>query len=132
MRLIKKYYSLRYKNFDSMTFYLTQIKTLEERIRGINVILDDNKQTLLCLDITLPEFYQYYIKIWAMTLEIIANKTKNMLLEEKRRLEKNKNQNISLYATAYAILRSLNKRTPTRKATPKCNKYEKTYKDEDY
>ena len=63
MRLIKEYYSLRYEDFDSMTSYFTQIKTLEERIRDINVILDDDKQTLLYLDMTLPESLQYYIKI---------------------------------------------------------------------
>ena len=67
MRLTKEYYSLRYGDFDSITFYLTQIKTLEERIRGIKVILDDDKQTLLYLDITLPEHLQYFLKIWAMT-----------------------------------------------------------------
>ena len=43
MRLTKEYYSLRYEDFDSMTSYLTQIKTFEKRIRNINVTLDNNK-----------------------------------------------------------------------------------------
>ena len=63
IKLIKKYYSLRYKDFDFMIFYFTQIKIFEKRIRDINVILDDDKQTLLCLNITLSESLQYYIKI---------------------------------------------------------------------
>ena len=53
MKLIKEYYSLRYEDFDFITFYFIQIKTFEERIRDINVIFDDDKQTLLCLNITL-------------------------------------------------------------------------------
>ena len=53
--LNKEYYSLRYGDFDSMTSYLTQIKTLKERIRGTKVVLDDDKQTLLCLGMTLPD-----------------------------------------------------------------------------
>ena len=63
MRLTREYYSLRYDDFDSMTSYLTQIKTLEKRIRNTNVILDNDKQILLCLDMTLPESYQYFTKI---------------------------------------------------------------------
>ena len=76
IRLIKKYYSFRYENFDFIIIYLIQIKILEERIRGINVIFNDNKQILLCLNITLSKYFQYYIKIWTITLEITANKTR--------------------------------------------------------
>ena len=57
MRLIRKHYFLRYDDFDFITFYFIQIKTFEERIRNINVIFDNNKQTLLCLDITFFKFY---------------------------------------------------------------------------
>ena len=46
-----------------MTAYLTQIKTLEERIRNTGVTLDDDKRTLLCLGMSLPERYQYLTKI---------------------------------------------------------------------
>ena len=74
-----------------MISYFIQIKTFEKRIRDINVILDDDKQTLLCLNITLFESFQYYIKIWIVTFEIIADKIKSMLLKKKRRLKKNKN-----------------------------------------
>ena len=43
MRLTREYYSLRYDDYNLMTAYLTQIKTLEERIRNTNVVLDDDK-----------------------------------------------------------------------------------------
>lgn len=55
MRLTKKYYTLRYDEYGLITKYLTKIKALEKRIRNINITLDDDKQTLLCLDITLSE-----------------------------------------------------------------------------
>lgn len=92
MRLIKKYYSFRYEDFDFITFYLTQIKTLEKRIHNINVILDNNKQILLCFDMILPKRFQFFIKIWIMTLRMITNKARSMLLE-KERYEKSLNFN---------------------------------------
>ena len=49
MRLTREYYSLRFEEYAFMTEYLTKIKTLEEWIRNTNVVLDDDKQTLLCL-----------------------------------------------------------------------------------
>lgn len=55
MRLTKKYYTLRYDEYGLITKYLTKIKTLEKRIRNTNITLDDDKQTLLCLDMTLSE-----------------------------------------------------------------------------
>ena len=63
MRLIREYYTLRYEEFDFMTSYLTQIKIFEKRIRNTNVTLDNDKQTLLCLGMTLSESFQYFIKI---------------------------------------------------------------------
>lgn len=55
MRLTKEYYTLRYDEYGLITEYLTKIKTLEERIRNTNITLDDDKQTLLCLGMTLSE-----------------------------------------------------------------------------
>lgn len=55
MRLTKKYYTLRYDEYELITKYLTKIKALEKRIRNINITLDNDKQTLLYLDITLSE-----------------------------------------------------------------------------
>lgn len=43
MRLTREYYSLRFNEYVSITEYLIKIKTLEERIRNTNVILDDDK-----------------------------------------------------------------------------------------
>ena len=63
MRLIKEYYTLRYTNFDTITDYLTHIKLLEERIAVTNVVLISDKQTILCLTISLPDDLQYLTKI---------------------------------------------------------------------
>ena len=63
IQLTREYYSLRYKDFDLITYYLTQIKSLEKYIRGIKVILDDDKKTLLYLNITLLKRFQYFTKI---------------------------------------------------------------------
>ena len=63
MRLTRKYYSLRYDDFDFITSYFIQIKIFKERIRNINMIFDNDKQILLCLGIILFEFYQYFMKI---------------------------------------------------------------------
>ena len=131
MRLTREYYSLRFEDFDSMIVYFTQIKTLEERIRNTKITLDDDKRTLLCLGMTLSESYQYFIKIWVMTLEMIVNKVRNMLLEEERRLGKDKDQDSSLYGTVYAALRVSNKRSPTRKVTSECIKCGKAHKNDD-
>ena len=121
MRLTREYYFLRYEDFHFMTTYLTQIKSLEERIRNINVTLDHNKQTLLCLDMTLPEKFQYFTKIWFMTPKMTANKARNMLLEEERRLNLNKNQSDhELYIAA--ATRPAEKRKPSQKAMEECGK----------
>ena len=133
IRLTREHYSLRFDDYTSTTAYLTQIKTLEERIRNVNVILDDDKQTLLCLGITLPENLQYFIKIWAMTSGITADKARNMLLEEERRI-KTSEQDLGM---AFAGIRT---RTPSRKALENagsgsesaCPKCGKRYKPEQY
>lgn len=120
MRLTREYYSLRYDDFDSMTSYLTQIKTLEERIRNTNVILDDDKQTLLCLGMTLPEHLPYFTKIWTMTPGITADKARNMLLEEERRTARDP-QTTALYGMVG---------TRSREAK-KCSKCGKRHDEED-
>ena len=68
-----------------MSDYLTYIKLLEKRTRATSVKLDDDKQTLLCLAMSLPENLQYLIKIWAMTKDFTAEMARNMLLEEECR-----------------------------------------------
>lgn len=56
MRLTKEYYTLKYVSFESVIAYLTYIKSLEERILATNVILTPNKQTILYLSMSLPEY----------------------------------------------------------------------------
>ena len=132
MRLTREYYSLKYEEYDCITSYLTKIKTLEERIRSTNIILDDNKQTLLCLGITLPEHLQYFNKIWTVTPGMTADKTRNMLLEEERRT---KAMPIESNGMAFAAVRPPGKRTMSRKAAEeaeevlKCSKCGKNHLD---
>ena len=128
MRLTREYYSLRYDDYVLMTAYLAQIKILEERIRNTNVILDDDKQTLLCLGMTLPEHLQYFTKLWAMTPGITADKARNMLLEEERRT-KTSEQGSGL------ALAGVRTRIPSRKVlenadTTSCSKCGKGHKEE--
>ena len=123
MRLTRKYYTIRYNDFHSMTDYLTQIKTLEERIQNTGITLDDDKRTLLCLGMSLPERYQYLTKMWEMTPGMTAERARNMLLDEERRTSKA--SEVGLYQTnqSFAALR-----TPSRRLggnpleCPKCGK----------
>ena len=43
MRLTKEYYTLKYYKFETITDYITYIKSLEERILATNVILTPDK-----------------------------------------------------------------------------------------
>ena len=54
MRLSKEYFTLTYDEFGSMAEYLTHIKVLEERIDTTKVVLEGDKRTILCLDMSLP------------------------------------------------------------------------------
>lgn len=90
MRLTKQYYTIKYSKFESVTDYITHIKLLEERIAATNVILTTDKQTILCLSMSLPDHLQYLTKIWAVTPDMTAVKAVNMLLEEERKGEKPK------------------------------------------
>ena len=67
--------------------------------------------------------------------EMIADKARNMLLEEERRLAKDMDTSISLYGAVFAALRSLGKRISSRKAAEaiedmKCFKCGKRHKDQ--
>ena len=90
MRLTRQYYTVKYNNFESVSDYITHIKLLEERIAATNVILTTDKQTILCLSMSLPDHLQYLTKIWAVTPDMTAMKAVNMLLEEERKGEKPK------------------------------------------
>ena len=131
IKLIKKYYSFRYENFDFITIYFIQIKIFEKRIRGINVIFDNDKQILLCLSIIFSKYFQYYIKIWVVTLGMIADKARNMFLEEKKRLSKKK-----IYISdfeGFLTLRISTQKISNRKvrAVKECFKYGKYYNHEE-
>ena len=84
MRLSKEYYSLQFKQFKSMSDYLTYIKVLEEKIDATKVTLDTDNRTILCLSMSLPQEYQYLIQIWVVTPSITAEKARTMLLKASR------------------------------------------------
>ncbi|KAF6219168.1 hypothetical protein HO133_004993 [Letharia lupina] len=88
MRLTKEFYTLKYTSFETISEYLTHIKLLEERIAATNVILIPDKQTILCLFISLPGHLQYLTKIWDVTPDMTAEKACTMLLEEERKGER--------------------------------------------
>ena len=53
IRLLKKYYILRFKSFKTITKYLTQIKILEKKIDITQVILNNDNRIVLYLSVLL-------------------------------------------------------------------------------
>ena len=53
MRLSKKYYFLQFKQFNSISDYLTHIKVLKETIDVTKIILDTDNRTILYLSMSL-------------------------------------------------------------------------------
>jgi len=89
MRLICEYYTLWFDDNEFFSDFLTHVKILEERIDSINVQMNNNKQTLLCLSMSLSVRYHFLIQIWSATDGMTAAKATEMLLEEKQRLKNN-------------------------------------------
>lgn len=85
IRLTKEYYTLKLTDFETISAYLTHIKQLEERIAATKVVLTPDKQTILCLAISLTDDLQYLTKIWDLTPDMTADKARTMLLEEERK-----------------------------------------------
>ncbi len=53
MRLLKKYYTLQFKAFKTISEYLTHIKVLEKKIDVIKITFDTNNRTILYLFMSL-------------------------------------------------------------------------------
>ena len=128
MRLTKEYYTIDYHKFGSMSEYLTHIKLLEERIRSTKVTLDDDKQTLICLTLSLPEHLQYLIKIWSITPEMTAEKTRNILLKEERRFVDKK---VKKEEESYGYRGSGYRASGYMASTDKCSTCGKAHREED-
>ena len=92
IRLTKEYYTLKYNNFDTISDYLTYIKTLEERILATDVVLTPDKELILFLSISILDHLQYMTNLWDLTPNMTADKATSMLLEEERKGEKPKKQ----------------------------------------
>ncbi len=54
MCLICKYYTLQFDDNKFLSDFLTHVKILEEHIDSTNVQMNNDKQTLLCLLMSLP------------------------------------------------------------------------------
>ncbi len=63
MRLICKYYTLQFDDNEFLSDFLTCVKILEEHIDSTNVQMNNNKQTLLCLSMSLSVRYHSLIQI---------------------------------------------------------------------
>ena len=99
MRFTKEYYILKYDEFESMIEYLTHIKLFEERIIVTKVVFMFDKQTILCLAISLPDDLQYLIKIWDVMIDMIVEKARVILLKEERK--RGKRDSEGRYAFAF-------------------------------
>ena len=73
------------------------------------MILEDDKQTLLYLSMTIPKNMQYLIKIQSVTSGMTADKYRNMLLRDERRKKTSEMDTMRTYAAA----RPPGKRTPS-------------------
>ena len=89
MCLIHEYYTLWFDDNEFLSDFLTHVKILEERIDLINVQMNNDKWTLLCLSMSLSVRYHSLIQIWSATDGMTAAKATEMLLEEKQRLKNN-------------------------------------------
>jgi len=93
MCLICKYYTLQFNNNEFLSDFLTCVKILEEHIDLINVQMNNDKWTLLCLLMSLSVRYHFLIQIWSATDDMTAVKATEMLLKKKQRLKNNNKLN---------------------------------------
>ena len=93
MCLTHKYYTLWFDDNEFLSDFLTYVKILEEHIDSINVQMNNNKWTLLCLSMSLSVRYRFLIQIWSAIDDMTAAKATEMLLEEEQRLKNNNELN---------------------------------------
>lgn len=87
LRLTKELYTVKYDQFNSISDYHTHIKILKERISETNVKMTDDMEHLLIYSLSLPEKYQFLVKLWSMTPNMTAEIALKTLLNEERRLK---------------------------------------------
>ena len=89
MRLTRKYYTLNYRNYKDVSEFLDHVKSLEEQIDATEVKMTPDKRTLLCLTMALwnESYYWSLVQIWGVTKDMTAEKAREMLLEDERRLK---------------------------------------------
>ena len=91
MRLTREYYTLNYRDYKDVSEFLDHVKHLEEQISATDVEMTPDKQTLLCLTMALwnEPHYRSLVQIWGVTKDMTAEKAREMLLEDERRLKAN-------------------------------------------
>ena len=89
MRLTREYYTLNYRNYKDVSEFLDHVKFLEEQIDATDVEMTPDKRTLLCLTMALwnESHYRSLVQIWGVTKDMTAEKAREMLLEDERRLK---------------------------------------------
>ena len=89
MRLTREYYTLNYRDYKNVSEFLDHVKSLEEQIDATNVKMTPDKRTLLCLTVALwnESHYRSLVQIWGVTKDMTAEKAREMLLEDERRLK---------------------------------------------
>ena len=87
MCLTWEYYTLNHCNYKDISEFLDYVKSLKEQINATEVKIIPDKKTLLCLTMAFwnKSHYQSLVQTWGVTKDIIADKAREMLLENERR-----------------------------------------------
>lgn len=87
MRLSREYFTLNYRSHKDIHDFLDHVKSLEGQIDATNVEMTPDKRTLLCLTMALwnESRYRSLLQIWGATKDMIAEKAREMLLEDEQR-----------------------------------------------
>jgi len=101
MHLNHEYYILWYNDHDSefMSDFLMCVKVLEECIDSTNIQMNNNKQTLLCLSMSLSVRYCSLIQIWNVTDDMMTEKTMKMMLKKDLQTVKKKEKSMKIVLT---------------------------------
>ena len=88
MCLTREYYTLNYRNYNNVSEFQDHVKSLEKQIDATEVKITADKQTLLCLTMAFwnKSHYQSLVQIWGVTKDMTAEKAREMLLDDERRL----------------------------------------------
>ncbi len=89
IRPTREYYTLNHHNHKDVSEFFDHVKSLEEQIDAADIEMTPDKRTLLCLTMALwnKTHYRSLVQIWGVTMDMTAEKAREMLLEDERRLK---------------------------------------------